>query len=103
MGPCDFIPILDDAKITYKLDLYVTDQILKRMKEQANKGLYIVPISVNLSRSDFDTCDIVEEIKTQGLWGKLSAHPAEFVVTKSLKAVKKPPDLDATLILAFKC
>ena len=33
--------------------------------------------------------DIVEEIKTQGLWGKLSAKPPEFVVKKSLKAVKK--------------
>lgn len=33
--------------------------------------------------------DIVEEIKKQGLGGKLSAKPPEFVVKKSLKAVKK--------------
>lgn len=33
--------------------------------------------------------DIIEEIKKQGLGGKLSSHPAEFVVKKSLKAVKK--------------
>ena len=33
--------------------------------------------------------DIVEDIKGQGLWGKLSAKTPEFVAQKSLKAVKK--------------
>ena len=33
--------------------------------------------------------DIVEDIKGQGLWGKLSAKSPEFVAQKSLKAVKK--------------
>ena len=33
--------------------------------------------------------DIIEEIKKQGIGGRLSAKPPEFVVKKSLKAVKK--------------
>lgn len=33
--------------------------------------------------------DLVEEIKSQGLWGKLSSKPATFVAKKSLKAVSK--------------
>ena len=33
--------------------------------------------------------DLVEEIKSQGLWGKLSSKPASFVAQKSLKAVRK--------------
>ncbi len=33
--------------------------------------------------------DIVEDIKGQGLWGKLSSKSPEFVAEKSLKAVKK--------------
>lgn len=33
--------------------------------------------------------DVIEDIKGQGLWGKLSSKPAEFVAVKSLKAVKK--------------
>ena len=33
--------------------------------------------------------DIIEDIKGQGLWGKLSAKPASFVAIKSLKAVRK--------------
>lgn len=33
--------------------------------------------------------DLIEDIKRQGLWGKLSAKPASFVAEKSLKAVRK--------------
>ncbi len=33
--------------------------------------------------------DIIEDIKNQGLWGRLSAKPASFVAEKSLKAVRK--------------
>lgn len=33
--------------------------------------------------------DLIEEINSQGLWGRLSAKPAEFVARKALKAAKK--------------
>lgn len=33
--------------------------------------------------------DIVEQIKRQGLWGKLTAKQPEFIAEKSLKAVRK--------------
>ena len=33
--------------------------------------------------------DIINEIKTQGLWGKLTAKPASFIAKKALKAVHK--------------
>jgi short-subunit dehydrogenase len=33
--------------------------------------------------------DIIEQIKGQGLWGKLSSKTPEFVAEKSLKAVSK--------------
>ena len=33
--------------------------------------------------------DIIEDIKGQGLWGKLSSKSPEFVAEKSLKAVSK--------------
>lgn len=33
--------------------------------------------------------DIIEDIKNQGLWGKLSAKSPEFVAKKSLRAVEK--------------
>ena len=63
MYPSVFIPILEDAKIAYRLDLFVTEQVIEKLKKQADAGISIVPNSINLSRTDFYSCDIVEEIR----------------------------------------
>ena len=62
LSPAEFIPFLEDAKLIYKLDLCILEQVLKKIKLQKEAGIYVVPQSINLSRSDFDACDIVEEI-----------------------------------------
>ena len=62
MSPADFIPVLEEHGLIYKLDLYVVDTVLKKIKTMEQEGLALVPQSVNLSRSDFDCCDMVEEI-----------------------------------------
>ena len=63
MSPADFIPVLEDHRLIYKLDLYVVECVLQKIKTLRSAGLHIMPQSVNLSRSDFDCCDIVEEIR----------------------------------------
>ena len=65
LSPADFIPALEDAGLIYKLDLYVLDRVLEKIREQRERGMYVVPHSINLSRSDFDACDIVEEIRAR--------------------------------------
>ncbi|MBQ7487343.1 MAG: EAL domain-containing protein [Clostridia bacterium] len=65
LSPASFIPALEDAGLIYKLDLYVLDQVLEDMRTLTEEGLYVVPHSINLSRSDFDACDIVEEIRSR--------------------------------------
>ena len=63
LSPIEFIPALEDAGLIYKLDLYMVDRVLEKMKLQEAMGAPVVPHSINLSRSDFETCDIVEEIR----------------------------------------
>ncbi|MBR3235568.1 MAG: EAL domain-containing protein [Atopobiaceae bacterium] len=63
LSPADFIPILEETKLIYKLDLYMVEQVLAKMHRLREEGLYIVPASINLSRSDFEVCDIVEEVR----------------------------------------
>ena len=63
MSPAHFIPYLEDAKLLYKLDINMLEQVLVKMKYQKEHGFNIVPHSVNLSRSDFEACDIVEEVR----------------------------------------
>ncbi|HCI73023.1 MAG TPA: hypothetical protein DHV42_00585 [Lachnospiraceae bacterium] len=65
LSPAEFIPVLESAGVNYKLDLYMLDRILERIKMQKQAGLTVVPHSLNLSRSDFDACDIVEEIRSR--------------------------------------
>ena len=62
LSPAEFIPILEESKLIYKVDLYMVDRILERMRLQKQSGLYMSRISVNLSRTDFDACDIVDEV-----------------------------------------
>nr|MCR5842679.1 EAL domain-containing protein [Oscillospiraceae bacterium] len=63
LSPSEFIPYLEDAGLIYKLDLYVLEQVLEKINLLKEKGLHVIPHSINLSRSDFDACDIVEEIR----------------------------------------
>jgi len=63
MSPADFIPHLEKAGLIYKLDLYMLERVLDKMRRQQQMGGEVVPHSINLSRSDFDACDIVEEIR----------------------------------------
>ncbi|MBR5109732.1 MAG: GGDEF and EAL domain-containing protein [Clostridia bacterium] len=62
LSPGDFIPYLEDAGLLYKLDLYILEEVLRTMRCGKEAGMDVVPHSVNLSRSDFEACDIVEEI-----------------------------------------
>lgn len=84
LSPGEFIPILEDTKLIYKLDLYMLDQILKKMKAQADYGLYIVPQSLNLSRADFDMCDIVEEIRKRVDGAGIARDKLTIEITESV-------------------
>ena len=63
LSPADFVPLLEKAGLIYKLDLCVLDQVLEKIRYLETAGAEVVPQSINLSRSDFDACDIVEEIR----------------------------------------
>ncbi len=53
------------------------------LKPQGIKVTTVLPGGV------YTRADIIEDIKGQGLWGKLSAKSPEFVAKKSLKALQK--------------
>ena len=84
LSPAEFIPYLEDSSLIYKLDLCVLDQVLKKLSNQRRLGMILLPHSINLSRSDFDACDIVEEVRR-----RVDAHdiPHEMItieVTESM-------------------
>ena len=97
ISPADFIPYLEDSKLIYKLDLYIIEETLKKMNLLTEKGMRIVPCSVNLSRYDFESCDMVEEIRKRvdeaGVDRKmLKIEITESVVGSSFEMIKQQVD-----------
>ena len=61
--PGKFIPVLEAANFTYKLDIYIIRQIARDFRKCIEEGTPIVPVSFNFSRTDFETCNPYEELQ----------------------------------------
>lgn len=84
LSPADFIPILEDARLIYKLDLCVLDRVIEKIKIMESKGMIIVPQSINLSRSDFDSCDMVEQIRERVDKAGIAREKITIEITESI-------------------
>ena len=84
LSPADFIPILEDERLIYKVDLHILDVILERINHQIKEGMTVVPISVNLSRTDFECCDIVREITNRVDAAGVSRELITIEITESV-------------------
>ena len=62
ISPGQFIPVLDEYNITYKVDFEVLKQTAANMNSMIKQGLKPVPVSFNISRVDFNVLDICREI-----------------------------------------
>ena len=64
ISPTTFVPILEHAHMVDILDMFVIDEVARKIKNQLNSGQNAVPISFNLSRVDFVTAkpfELVDE------------------------------------------
>ena len=84
LSPAEFIPYLEDAGLIYRLDLYVLEQALEKMRREEEMGSHTPPHSINLSRSDFDACDIVEEIRRRVDAAGVSRGKITIEITESV-------------------
>lgn len=62
LPPFQFIPVLEEKRLIYKVNLNVVRQVLKDFQTKRERGVPCVPVSVNLSRYDFTQCDMVKAI-----------------------------------------
>ena len=84
LSPAEFIPHLEEAGLIYRLDLYVLEHVLDHIRIEENEGLFVVPHSINLSRSDFDACDMVEEIRSRVDAAGVSRNMISIEITESI-------------------
>lgn len=62
ISPGIFVPILEDNGLSYRLDSFVVRRVAEIQSRNVLDGKSLVPISVNFSRSDFDSCSPVDVI-----------------------------------------
>ena len=62
ISPGVFVEVLEEVHLIHKLDLYIIEQVCADLKNDIEYGMALEPVSVNLSRLDFELCDIKAEI-----------------------------------------
>ena len=63
LSPAEFIPVLEDYHLIHHLDLYVLEKICQDYQKTKEEGGSLVPVSLNLSRMDFELCDVFRELE----------------------------------------
>ncbi len=63
LSPGEFIPALERYHLLYKLDLFMAEQVLKDLLRRKERGLTLLPVTVNFSAQDFDYVDIPSELE----------------------------------------
>ena len=66
ISPAVFIPVLEDAQLSYRLDLYVVRSVCRHLARQRrdHPERELVSVSVNISRGDFYRIDMLKAIET---------------------------------------
>ena len=63
ISPGKFIPLFEQNGLIYKLDLYIWEEVARQMKEWKEKYSFNFPISVNVSRVDLYSPNLLLEIE----------------------------------------
>ena len=64
MSPNIFIPVLERAHLVHKLDAYVLNEVGSILSQSIKEGYPMIPVSINLSHSDFVFSDPFHELET---------------------------------------
>lgn len=84
ISPAEFIPTLEKYREIHKLDIYAMKRVCSDYMTRNNAGLPLVPVSVNLSRLDFELCDIIHEIELSMTLSRLPRDMMNIEITESI-------------------
>ncbi|MBQ3759802.1 MAG: EAL domain-containing protein [Synergistaceae bacterium] len=84
ISPGEFIPTLEQYREIHKLDVYAMKLVCRDYRTRNELGLPILPVSVNLSRLDFELCDIIREIETAVKACKIPRRMMRIEITESV-------------------
>lgn len=84
ISPAAFIPTLEEYREIQKLDIHALRQVCNDYHERIQKGLPVVPVSVNLSRLDFELCNIFQEVERSVVMNDISRDMIRIEITESV-------------------
>lgn len=91
LSPANFLYVLEEQRLIHKLDTFVINKVCEELKRRKDNGEELVPVSLNLSRLDFELTDVVRVIEDAVMRNNIPEDMLRFELTESLIAV----DMDA--------
>ena len=82
--PGEFIPVLEKHRLIHRLDTYVLRKVCENYS--SSKKQFNVPVSINLSRLDYELCDIFEVVDAAVRANKMPRSNLCIEITESTLA-----------------
>lgn len=94
LSPAEFIDTLEEYRLIHKLDACIIELVCRDYREGIEQGRKLVPVSINLSRLDFELCDVAKLIgdltdKYNVPRGHLEIEITESALSKNAEALDK--------------
>lgn len=86
ISPAEFIPVLEESRLIFKLDQHVIRTVCADLRKFLDRGIEIVPISVNISRMDFSNMDIYSVLENCMRQYRLPHDMVNIEITESILA-----------------
>lgn len=84
ISPAEFIPTLEEYREIHRLDVHALKQVCRDYRARNVKGLPVLPVSVNLSRLDFELCDILSEVELAVTLNNIPRNMLHIEITESI-------------------
>ena len=82
-APGQFIPLLEKNGFINKLDVYIWDKVCQTIRRWLDEGRTVLPISINVSRADIYSMDVVRILKGMIEKYNISTEYIEIEITES--------------------
>ncbi len=83
ISPAQFIEILEEYRQIHKLDKHIVKMVCEDYKKLRDAGEAIVPVSINLSRLDFNLCNIFDVVDEYRKKADMPASMLDIEITES--------------------
>lgn len=84
ISPAEFIPTLEQYREIHKLDIHALRQVCNDYRTRIEKNLPLVPVSINLSRLDFELCNIFQEVESAVNMSNIPREMIRIEITESI-------------------